>query len=205
MSTTDTPSKQRPAGTGQARRRRRRNLSAAHAAIAAAAIGAAATVVAAGLGVFAKSPSPASPSAPTVPMASPSVSRPSPTPEATGPLVPGDNSVFVTDVTYPDGSTVTEGQHFIKKWEIRNTGTVLWAGRYLAAHGISRGSCTYPSRVVIPTTHPGQDVTISVPVTASDSPGLCFVTWKMETGTGALYFPNEIGIWFSVNVIIAPR
>jgi hypothetical protein len=205
MSTTRSPSKGRPAGAGQARRRRRRNLSAAQAAIAAATICAAATVIAAGLGVFAKTPSPDSPSASAVPTASLSESRPSPAPEATGPLVPGDSSVFVTDVTYPDGSTVAEGQHFIKKWEIRNTGTVLWVGRYLAADGISRGSCTYPSRVVIPTTYPGQDVTISVPVTASDSPGLCFVTWKMETGTGTLYFPNEIGIWFSVNVIIAPR
>jgi hypothetical protein len=43
-------------------------------------------------------------------------------------------------------------------------------------------------------------VIISVPVTASDSPDVCFVTWKMETSTGTLYFPNEVGIWFSIKV-----
>ena len=110
----------------------------------------------------------------------------------------------MADVTYPDGSTVTEGQHFVKKWKIQNIGTVLWTDRYLVANGSSTGSCTYPSRIPVPLTRPGQDAVISVPVTASNSPGVCFVTWKMETITGTLSFPNEVGIWFNVKVVASP-
>jgi hypothetical protein len=200
MSRTRSPSR-RPARTSQTGRRSRRSLSAAQAAVAAAAIGAVATLAAAALGAFDKPATPQpTPSASAVATVSPS-SRPSQTPKPISPLIPGDNSSFVADVTYPDGSTVTEGQHFIKKWEIKNIGTALWTDRYLVPNGSQTGLCTYPSRVAIPLTYPGQDVTISVPVTASDSPGLCFVTWKTETRTGTLYFPNEIGIWFSVKVV----
>lgn len=180
--------------------RRNRKLSATQAAIAAAVIGALGTIIAAAVGAFDKTTA----SLPTasessVPQASPS----SPSPQGlqpSGPLIPGDDSSFVTDVTYPDGSVVTEGQRLIKKWEIKNTGTVLWAGRYLVPDGTRTGLCSYPSRVSIPVTRPGEDVIISVPVTASDSPGVCFVTWKTETKTGTLYFPNEVGIWFSIKV-----
>ena len=32
---------------------------------------------------------------------------------------------FITDVTYPDGTTVTPGQNFTKIWRIKNVGTYL--------------------------------------------------------------------------------
>jgi hypothetical protein len=120
-------------------------------------------------------------------------------------LVPGDNSEFIRDVTYPDGSKVISGQHFIKKWEIKDTGTVRWVGRYLAAMGESTGSCAYPSRVPVPTTNPGQSVVISVPVTAASIPQLCFVSWKMVAGNDVEFFPGFVGIWFDVNVIDNPK
>jgi hypothetical protein len=116
-------------------------------------------------------------------------------------LVPGDNSAFIKDVTYPDGSDVMVGQHFIKKWEIKDTGTVRWVGRYLAAIGESTGSCTYPTRVPVPITNPGQSAVISVPVTAATTPELCFVTWKMVNNDGTEYFPKLVGIWFDVKVV----
>lgn len=192
-------SSRRPNSPGQ-RGRRSRKLSAAQAAIAAAAIGAVATITAAALGAFDKpATSQFVASGSTVPNTSPSPSR-SPGPKLSGPLIPGDNSSFVADVTYPDGSVLTEGQHIVKKWEIKNIGIVLWTSRYLVADGTKTGLCTYPSRVPIQPTRPGQNAVITVPVTASDSPGVCFVTWKMETSTGTLYFPNEVGIWFNIKV-----
>lgn len=186
------------AGKGSASRRGRRKLSSAQVT---ALIGAAATIVAAIIGggfvlantLLTPAPSNSSGPAPT--------SSSLPAPSATGPLIPGDNSRFISDVTFPDHSAVVVGKHFIKKWKIKNTGSALWAGRYLAAIGTSTGKCTYPSRVRIPTTRQGQSVIISVPVTASSTPGLCYVTWKMVNAAGVLYFPNEIGIWFNVNVV----
>jgi Ig-like domain from next to BRCA1 gene len=199
MSRTRSPSRPRPASTAKVKRY---GPSAATATIAAAAIGAIATITAAAFGAFAQTGATRQPApAPhTARLTSPVTPRVTPSSTATGPLIPGDASIFITDVTYPDGSTVAEGQHFIKTWKIKDIGSVLWTGRYLAPYGAPTGSCAYPPRVSIPVTRPGQDATISVPVTASDSPGLCFVTWKMETGTGILYFPHEIGIWFSITV-----
>jgi hypothetical protein len=202
MTTTRRPNRQGAAGRRPVARRSGRKLSATQTAIVTAGIGAVATVIAAALGVFGKpDAAQATRQPPSTPTISPSTSGALPSTKATAPLTPGDNSAFITDVTYPDGSTVIEGQRFTKKWEIKNTGTVLWVGRYLTPAGPSTGLCSYPERVNIPVTHPGKDAIISVPVTASTSPGVCFVTWKMVTASGILYFPNEIGIWFNVKVI----
>jgi Ig-like domain from next to BRCA1 gene len=123
---------------------------------------------------------------------------------STAPRVPGDGSAFIRDVTYPDYSDVQANEHFTKIWELEDTGTVTWTGRYLAALGPSSGKCTYPARVRIPTTDPGDPVNISVKVTAAASPGLCYVTWRMVTSSGELYFPGDTsGIWFKVNVVAA--
>lgn len=169
-----------------------------------AAIGAAATITAAVIGVFATSNTNQ-----VRPTGSATVSSPAsipastsmPTRSADSPLIVGDSSLFIKDVTYPDRSEVAAGQHFIKKWEIRNTGTARWADRYLAPIGESTGSCTVPSRVSVPTTNPGQSVVISVSVTAASTPQLCYVTWKMVTGNNVQYFPDLMGIWFEVRVI----
>lgn len=186
---------------GRATRSNPPKISVVQGTIIAAAIGTTGTLGAAALGAFgATGPGQSASQAPTASAISPPPSD-TPTPKATGSLVSGDNSAFVTDVTYPDGTKVSEGQKFIKKWEIKNIGSDLWAARYLAPIGSSTGLCTYPPRVKIPVTRPGEDVIISVPVTASDSPGICFVTWKMVTATGTPYFPNEIGIWFNVKVV----
>jgi Ig-like domain from next to BRCA1 gene len=128
--------------------------------------------------------------------------EPSSASSPTGPLMSGDASLFVRDVTFPDYSKVHTNERFTKIWELKDDGTVKWAGRYLAALGPSSGGCKYPSRVRIPATDPGRTVDIRVNVTAPASPGMCFVTWKMVTRSGSLYFPNDTeGIWFKVKVI----
>lgn len=130
-----------------------------------------------------------------------SSTSPSATSSPTGPLVPGDASVFIRDVTYPDYSKVRTDEHFIKIWELKDGGRITWRGRYLAPLGPSSGRCKYPSRVRIPLTKPGETVDIRVSVTAPALPGICLVTWKMVTDTGQLYFPNDTeGIWFKVKV-----
>jgi Ig-like domain from next to BRCA1 gene len=191
-----------------------RKLSSGQVTVLVATIGAAATITTAALnGMFGlvsshSTPTPtppptsASSSVPATASAKPSASS---SHLAAGPLVAGDNSAFVSDVTYPDGSKVVAGQRIIKKWEIKNTGSVTWTGRYLVADGESTGACTYPSRVPVPTTDPGHTAIISVSVMAASTPQVCYVTWKMANGAGNLYFPNEIGIWFNVRIIASPR
>ncbi len=114
--------------------------------------------------------------------------------------IAGDQATFIRDVTFPDNSTVRPDQHFIKRWELKNTGSIRWVGRYLIPDGFSTGKCSYPARIRIPATDPNQTVIIDVPVTAANTPGLCYVTWKMASATGDLYFPGFVGIWFEVKV-----
>jgi hypothetical protein len=155
----------------------------------AALIGAAGAVVAAVVGAYATGAFSSSPS-------------PQPSP---GPLIAGDNSSFIRDITYPDGSTVLVNQHFVKKWELLNSGSVNWNSRYLIPLGRVSGDCTYPPRVSVPGTPPGGTATISVQVTAPAIPGSCFVNWQMVNASGKLYFPNYGGIWFSVRVAAAKK
>jgi hypothetical protein len=165
----------------------------------AAAIAGAATIIAAGVtGVFTMVHTPPDPG--STPGVSSSAS-PAPS-QASLPhsRIAGDKSTFIKDVTFPDNSIVRPGQRFIKKWEIENTGTIRWANRYLIPDGLSTGNCSYPARIRVPATDPGQTVVISVPVTAASTPGLCYVTWKMANASGALYFPGYLGIWFEVKV-----
>jgi Ig-like domain from next to BRCA1 gene len=119
--------------------------------------------------------------------------------------IPGDKSMFIKDVTFPDNSIVRPGERFIKKWELQNTGVVRWMDRYLVPSGSPTGSCSYPGRVRIPATKPGHTVVISVPVIAESTPGLCFVTWKMVNASGALYFPGYLGIWFEIKISTPAR
>lgn len=128
--------------------------------------------------------------------------EPAMVPASGAPLVAGDNDDFVTDVTIPDGTIVNTGQVFVKTWEIRNTGQVPWAGRYLTRVGAQGpGLCSSPSQVPIPETMPNHNVQISVSLTAPTLPGSCRVDWKMTDVAGTPFFPNKQGLYLIVNVI----
>ncbi|WP_121434609.1 NBR1-Ig-like domain-containing protein [Actinomadura pelletieri] len=119
-----------------------------------------------------------------------------------GPLFAGDRSVFIGDVTIPDGTVVKTGQHFIKTWELANAGTVPWRGRFLARALLpaDNGTCSTPAKVPIPDTAPGGRVRVSVGVTAPTSPGSCWVGWKMVDGQGRQLLPGARPVYFVVNV-----
>jgi hypothetical protein len=186
-----------------------RKLSEVRIPLTVAAIGAAAGIVTAGLNGMFGLASTHSSQLPSSTLASesakPRASSPTPIASTTqlpaDPLMQGDNSAFIADVNYPDGTKLPEGQLFIKKWEIKNIGRIPWIGRYLEPDGKITGACTYPSLVPVPTTYPGKPAIISVPVVASIVPQVCYVTWKMVNSIGDLYFPNEEGIWFNVTIV----
>lgn len=118
-------------------------------------------------------------------------------------LIPGDSSKFVADVTIPDGTRVTVNSHFTKVWALANVGTVAWHNRFLArtsSTGDDDG-CQVPDRVAIGDTAPGEQVMISVPVTAPDHPGQCWVSWKMVDERGRAYFPNRRPVYFMVTIV----
>ncbi|BFU41799.1 NBR1-Ig-like domain-containing protein [Krasilnikovia sp. MM14-A1004] len=124
--------------------------------------------------------------------------------DPSAPLIPGDASRFVADVTVPDGSHYKVNQEFTKVWSIANTGTVGWHGRYLVPKDPPRNGdgseCRYPPRVPIGDTLPGEQVHISVRVVAARKPGVCWVGWKMVDAQGRMFFPSRRPVFFLVNV-----
>ncbi|TYB42996.1 NBR1-Ig-like domain-containing protein [Actinomadura chibensis] len=121
---------------------------------------------------------------------------------ASAPVIAGDRSVFIGDVTIPDGTVVKTGQQFIKTWELANAGTVPWHGRFLARATLpaDNGTCSTPGKVPIRDTKPGAHVRVSVHVTAPASPGSCWVGWKMVDGEGRQLLPGARPVYFVVNV-----
>jgi hypothetical protein len=109
-----------------------------------------------------------------------------------------DDAIFEGDVTFPDGSVVATGQSFTKVWQLRNSGSMRWEGRYL--NRMSSTSCQAPDRVPIPATDPGRSVRIEVPVTAGDSPAGCKIYWKMTDATQRLLLPDKDPIFLDVEV-----
>jgi len=98
-----------------------------------------------------------------------------------------DSAAFVSDVTYPDGSTIALGGTFTKTWRIQNTGTCTWNTSYSLVYvGGERFSA--PSAVALPgNIGPGQTVDIPVNLTAPSSKGNYIGYWKLRNSAGVLF------------------
>jgi hypothetical protein len=123
----------------------------------------------------------------------------------TGPMIPGDRSRFITDVTIPDGTKVKVNETFEKVWEIQNAGTIFWRNRFLQRLDVpvSSTSCRTVARIPVGDTLPNDRVKISVTVTAPRTPGTCMVKWKMVDAQGRQLFPTSRPVYFLVHVVKA--
>ncbi|TDC85447.1 transcriptional regulator [Micromonospora sp. KC606] len=109
-----------------------------------------------------------------------------------------DDSQFEGDITYPDGTLVPPNSSFTKIWRIRNTGTVVWANRFLAR--VNADPCQTPQAVPIPQTRPGEVVDIAVAVRTPNAPGTCKIYWKMADEQGRTLFPLKRPVFLDVQV-----
>ncbi|MFG1998096.1 NBR1-Ig-like domain-containing protein [Spirillospora sp. NPDC048911] len=115
--------------------------------------------------------------------------------------IPQDDSQFVGDITYPDGTRVKAGATFEKVWRLRNSGKVHWKGRKMVRLG--SGPCAAPKSVPVPSTPPGQLVDIHVRVRASQRPTRCKIYWKMHDASGRVTMPTKRPIFLDVQVVSA--
>lgn len=91
---------------------------------------------------------------------------------------------FITDVTVPDGTTMTPGQTFTKKWRIKNTGACAWNGYSLVFD--SGDSMNGPASKPITAVNPGQEIDIEVDMTAPNTPGTYKGYWRIVTNGNVL-------------------
>jgi transcriptional regulator with XRE-family HTH domain len=127
----------------------------------------------------------------------------------------GDRSIFVRDVTVPDGEVVYAGTRFTKVWEVQNVGTVAWERRHLecvdddivvyAQTGevlrITEPLRPAQRRIEVPFTAPGAVVQLSVDFEAPRLPCTCFSYWKSFFEDGTPCFPEAVGLSVKVRVV----
>ena len=107
-----------------------------------------------------------------------------------------DGASFVTDVTIPDGTTISSGQTFTKTWRIRNTGTTTWGSGYTLTF-TSGAQMNAPATVNVSSTLPNNTADISVNMTAPGSSGTYIGYWKMKNPHGQLFGDS---IWVKITV-----
>lgn len=117
-----------------------------------------------------------------------------------------DASAFI-DETPPDNLLIAPSTRFVKSWTSQNVGKTVWQNRFLICQNpkidviyfSNQTSANYHlsplfNQVSIPTTHPGECVTISVEFISPNVSGRYISYWKMIDEKGNYCFHEGIGL-----------
>ena len=107
-----------------------------------------------------------------------------------------NNAAFVNDVTIPDGTEIKSGKSFVKTWTLLNNGTCAWSTSYKLSF-ISGDQMDGTSVSVSNSVPSGQQVQISVTLTAPTSSGNFKGFWRMQDDQGR-YFGDSP--WVAIKV-----
>lgn len=128
-------------------------------------------------------------STPTLPPAQPTntpITLPTSAPATTAPVFSAtpvcDQAQFVKDVTVPDGTTFAPGTLFTKTWRLRNAGTCTWSGYSLVFESGDAMSGTSP--IAVGTVGPGQEIDLTVNLTAPSTNGSYRGYWRIRNPSG---------------------
>jgi hypothetical protein len=89
------------------------------------------------------------------------------------------NGRFVADVTIPDDTEILPGKAFTKTWRLQNTGTRTWGNGFQLVF-VRGNPMTASLSHSVPAAMAGQEVDISVPMTAPATPGDVFGDWRLR-------------------------
>ncbi len=130
---------------------------------------------------------------------------PAPTQTASETPLPCNLAGFVKDVNVPDGKVFQPGETFTKTWRLKNTGSCAWTSGYdiVFDGGDAMGA---PSAVQLTsgTVNPGQNVDVSVNLTAPDDPGTYRGNWKLRDPSDVVFgIENSSSGFFWVEIKVA--
>ncbi len=115
-----------------------------------------------------------------------------------------DRGEFIADVSIPDGTSFEPGQTFVKTWRLRNSGSCTWTPDYSVVFDSGdamSGPATFPlSQTNIA---PGQEVEISINLTAPSEPGNYRGDWRLRNPAGQVFGLGSQGtasFWVIINV-----
>jgi hypothetical protein len=100
------------------------------------------------------------------------------------------NLIYISDVTIPDNTPMVPGQTFTKTWLVRNMGSCNWEPgfRFASTGGNAMGGTAF---MITSAVTPGEDIEISIDMTAPAGTGTVRGNWRMSTTTGT-FFGEEL-------------
>lgn len=94
---------------------------------------------------------------------------------------------FVADVTIPDGTDFAAGDTFTKTWRLLNAGTCTWTTSYALVFDSGNAMGGPASQALSGTVAPGDNVDISVDLTAPATDGTYRGNWKLRNADGVIF------------------
>lgn len=110
-----------------------------------------------------------------------------------------DNSKWVADVNYLDGTEVRAGESFTKTWRFQNTGSTTWNKDYriIYLEGNLLGKSDETTFNLTADVAPGKFAEISVPFTAPAEKGKYNSLWKLFNPAG-----QQFGEYATINIVV---
>jgi len=128
-----------------------------------------------------------------------------PTEGTAAPTNPPDctnSAAFVADITIPDETNVAGGTLFTKTWRINNNGTCVWGPTYTLSH-YSEERMGAPDSVPLAVTYPGQNLDVSVNLTAPTGTGKHQANFVLKNPTGLIMnVGDDSRLWVVINVTV---
>jgi len=128
------------------------------------------------------------------------------TPKTSSNTVAIDTSIRFVSETVPDGTQLQPGEAFTKTWTIRNGGTGVWTGDYdlfLISSNPANEHLGSPESIPLSQeVKTGEEISISVNLTAPSKDGLYTVTYQLRNERGELIFGSEL--WVTIRIGDAP-
>jgi len=114
-----------------------------------------------------------------------------------------DRAEFVEE-TVPDGAIFQAGDSFTKTWTLRNVGTCVWTTDYalIFEEGEQMGGDS--PQPLSQEVRPGEEVTLSVMLTAPDTPGSYRGDWMLRNASGQAFGLGEqadVAFWVEIHVV----
>eukprot|EP00026_Physarum_polycephalum_P006536 Phypoly_transcript_06584.p1 GENE.Phypoly_transcript_06584~~Phypoly_transcript_06584.p1 ORF type:complete len:510 (+),score=78.76 Phypoly_transcript_06584:83-1531(+) len=105
---------------------------------------------------------------------------------------------FVQDVNMGDrvGNTLPPSTHFMKTWRMRNEGTAAWAENTVLAF-VGGDQLGAAETIAVPVVAPGEEVDISVAMTAPSVPGRYVSYWRLCAPEGVRFGHR---VWVDIQV-----
>ena len=121
-----------------------------------------------------------------------------------GEETPCDRATFVSDVTIPDGQEILGGESFEKTWRLRNNGTCTWNSGYALVFE-SGDAMSGPASIALTTgtVAPGEELDITVELTAPVDSGTYRGNWKLRNSAGIVFgIGDDAGSVFWVEIVV---